>query len=139
MADEPIIIPVNFKIIKATHKTIEKRGSNHIIGPGYASHVTGAVPEVNLSVIPSASEIKTRELIFRGYCSLQSGDMIKAYIHKYNLEEGESTNLYVGGKMQYKQHYIERDFIKSERISKLEKIGRSGELLAEFNGLDDSD
>jgi len=141
MVKKPIIVPVEFRVNGADYKTIEQRESNNIAGPGYHSWITGAIPEVTLSVSPlrpliykkKAVEIYT--LIFNGFCSILFGDNIRAYIERYTEEEGEPTGMIISGKEGHIIEYIERDFLRTEKVSKIEKFNLNGQVLGVFNGL----
>jgi hypothetical protein len=130
--DKELIVPVMFRVKSANYKTIVKRESNDIDGLGYKSWLTGVVPEVTFSVLPFGltRPIEIGELVFNGFCNIEAGDCIRAYINK---TEGKKEKGIMQG------FYVERNFKVTETVSKLEKLGKDGELLSTFEGLDNLD
>ncbi|MBU2612764.1 MAG: hypothetical protein KKB62_03530 [Nanoarchaeota archaeon] len=112
-----------FKVIEANYYNKVLRGSNQVAGPGHSSWITGILPYANFKVEGERiNEIK--EIEFYGEISgIKRGTRILAHIHGYDLKEDDVR--------------VKRDFKEKEIVSKIEKLGFDGKVLAIFNGLEE--
>ena len=117
--NKDFIIPVVFDVSKVLY------GTGIIRDPGITfggkREMTGVIPEVSLQVNATENNCPTTLLKFKGFCNIEAGNRIRAYIEKYTEKE-------IGG-------YAERDFFKGERVSKIEKLADDTRVLAVFEGL----
>ncbi len=68
------------------------------------------------------------KIIYKGFCNLEKGDIMKVYLEKYNVEKrkrdyGPQPNL--GGPGIVDEFYFERDFKGEEVVHKIEKLDRN--------------
>jgi len=112
-----------FSVDQAVYETKKLTTDNHIRGPGYRSWSTGSSLLVHLDVT-SASNIPIKKLEFDKFCTIQAGDTIRATIDQEEKQEYKVYRPDSSPKF--------RELQETEKPLSLEKLSKTGEVLATF-------
>jgi hypothetical protein len=99
----------------------------------YVEKILNANPII-FSVKPYKKDIQVRTIIFKGICSIDEGDLIRAYIQKYCIEEREDYRFHIGTTPFKKRSYFPREFQEKENAEKIEILNPNNieKIIASF-------
>lgn len=122
---EELIVPLILRVNKAEYSSIPAYSDNEDIS-GYYLNAKFQVTDFGITPI--------EEILFSGHANIDSGDIIIAYIHKYDVHEGKEIGIWTMEGPIYRKIFVERDYKKVEEVSKIEKICYPTGELTTFNG-----
>lgn len=78
-----------------------------------------------IDVFPRKIEIPVRRILFDGICPLEEGDVIRAYLRRYDTIMREDHRFLIGDQPLKREFYFARGFLEEETAETIEKLDPS--------------